>query len=86
MRNVAERKKKKKGAWICALIVVAFALAYLAVCLVPIIQEGFGDGFVIAFILFYGLIFIAVIGGVLIALRQRLKEIEGGEEDAATKY
>ena len=86
MSHTADRKKKKKGAWICALIVIAFALVYLAVALVPIIQESLGDGFVIAFVLLYSAIVIAVIVGVLIALRQRLKEIEGGEEDVAAKY
>ena len=31
-------------------------------------------------------IFGGIIVGVLIALRQRLKEVEGGEQDAASKY
>jgi hypothetical protein len=29
---------------------------------------------------------IAIIVGILLALRQRIKEIEGGEEDAASQY
>ena len=29
---------------------------------------------------------VAVIGGVILALKQRIKEIDGGEEDAASKY
>ena len=29
---------------------------------------------------------VAIIGGVLLALKERIKQIEGGEEDAARKY
>jgi len=41
---------------------------------------------VIGIIGFYGLIIVAVIIGVIFALRQRLKEIEGGEEEDAKQY
>lgn len=34
----------------------------------------------------YGLLIVAVILGVLAALRQRLKEIESGEEEDAKQY
>ena len=37
-------------------------------------------------LIIYGLAILAVITGILLALRQRLKEIEGGEEDEARKY
>jgi len=86
MREPVSQKKKKKGAWICALVIIAAALMYLAFILIPLISESLGGGFVVAFVLLYGLAFLAVIVGVLIALRQRLKEIEGGEEEDARKY
>ena len=86
MRDDTKQNKKKIGAWICALVVIGAALAYLAFALIPLVSESFGDGFVIAFLILYGLIFLAIIAGVLIALYQRLKEIEGGEEEDAKKY
>lgn len=86
MRDDTKQNKKKKGAWICALVVIGAALAYLAFALIPLVSESFGDGFLIAFLILYGLIFLAIIAGVLIALYQRLKEIEGGEEEDAKKY
>ena len=38
------------------------------------------------FLLLYGGLIVAVVFGVIAALRQRLKEIEGGEEEDAKKY
>jgi len=35
---------------------------------------------------FYAVMIVATIAGILLALRQRIKEIEGGEEDAASQY
>ena len=88
MREATDQPKKKKkiAAWICAGIVIAALLAYLAIALIPIISESLGDGFVIAFITFYVLLFGSIILGILIALKLRLKEIEGGEEEDAQKY
>ena len=40
----------------------------------------------ILFLLIYGVLGGAVVIGVLLALRQRLKEIKGGEEDDAAQY
>ena len=86
MRETTEQKKKKKGAWICALIVIVGLLLYLGVALIPIISESLGDGFVLVFIAFYVLLITALIVGILIALKLRLKEIEGGDEEDAKKY
>ena len=35
---------------------------------------------------FYALVIIAAIAGVLLALKQRLREIDSGEEDEAKRY
>lgn len=40
----------------------------------------------VGFLAFYGVILLTVIAGVLIALRQRLREIKSGEEEEAKKY
>jgi len=42
--------------------------------------------FALIFLLLYGGLIVAVVFGVIAALRQRLKEIEGGEEEDAKKY
>ena len=86
MRETIEQKKKKKGAWICALVVIAGLLLYLGVALIPVISESLGDGFVLVFIAFYVLLIAVLVIGILIALKLRLKEIEGGEEEDAKKY
>ena len=45
-----------------------------------------GGGAAVAFLFFIALIILAMIVGVFLALRQRLQEIEGGEEDEAKQY
>lgn len=50
---------------------------------------GFGvlaEPFAMGVILFYAFVCIAIAVGVLVALYQRWKEIQGGEEDEAKKY
>lgn len=84
--NTEYEKKKKRGAWICAGIVVAFVLLYFGMTLLPLINDSFGDGLAIGFLLLYGLIIAVIVAGVLLALHMRLKEIEGGEEEDAKKY
>ena len=45
-----------------------------------------GDWGVLPFLLLYAVVGGAVIVGVLYAMTQRLREIDGGEEDEARKY
>ena len=79
------RKNIKRGAIISALVVVAFFLVYL-VLLATAVLEVTEDTIGLMAVLFAGAIFLAVIVGVLLALGQRLKEIDGGEEEDAKKY
>lgn len=74
--------KKKAGAIIAAVFVLIYVLFYFSFLVWAGLQqpEAFG---VIAIILVIPLL-IAI--GVLVALYQRMKEIEGGEEDEAAKY
>ena len=75
--------KKKLGAWLSALITASLMGAYaLFVALVLWIEP---DMFLTGVWLFL-LALLAVVVGVLVALWQRLKEIDGGEEDEAAKY
>lgn len=79
------RKNTKRGAILSALVVVVFFLAYL-VLLATIVSKVPEDTIGLLAALFAGAIFLALIIGVLLALRRRLKEIDGGEEEAARKY
>ena len=78
------RKNIKRGAVISALVVVFF-LVYL-VLLATAVLEVPEDTIGLLAVLFAGAIFLAIIVGVLLALRQRLKEIDTGEEEDAKKY
>ena len=75
----------KRGAIFSALAVVAFFLLYL-VLLAAAILEVPGDIIGWIGVLLAGSIFVAIIVGVLMALSQRLKEIDSGEEEDAKKY
>ena len=79
------RKNIKRGAVISALVVVAFFLVYL-VLLATAVLEVPEDTIGLLVVLFAGAIFLAIIVGVLLALGQRLKEIDSGEEEDAKKY
>lgn len=85
MRDIID-KKKKRGPIISAVVIIAILGIYLAAFLYPVVGEALGDTIGVVFLIVYGLFIVAVIVGVLAALRQRLKEIEGGEEEDAKKY
>lgn len=81
------RKNTKKLAPIaCAAIVVVLLALYIAVILFTLFTESLGDliGIVVV-VVATGLILAAIIG-VLAALRQRMNEIDKGEEEDAKIY
>ena len=79
------RKNIKRGAIFSALAVVAFFALYLAL-LATAILEAPSDVIGWVAVILAGSVFVAIIVGVLMALSQRLKEIDGGEEEDARKY
>ena len=83
MRNTTD---KKRGAIACAALGIGFFTVILAVILVPMVGEAYGDVMVWIFLLVYGGIILAIILGIAAALRQRLRELESGEEEDARKY
>ena len=85
MQNDIKRKKKKVPI-LCAAVVISFLGIFLATILVPLISEVVGEALAVGFLLIYGSVIVAAIIGVIAALRQRLKEIEGGEEEDAKQY
>lgn len=79
------RKNIKRGAIISALVVVVFFLVYLVLIATAVLEVP-EDTIGLFVVLFAGAIFLAIIVGVLLSLRQRLKEIDTGEEEDAKKY
>ena len=79
---VQDRKKKKKGPWIAAIVM----LALMGLVMAMFVWGEMEDPLPIGLFAVLMCIPVVVIAGVLIALRQRLAEIEKGEEDEASKY
>ena len=77
---------KKLAPIICAVVFIALLGVWLGVIIYPLLTSTFTGGVVTGILIVYGLLIIAMMVGIVIALRQRLKEIEGGEEDAASQY
>ena len=77
--QIKDKKKRKRGALIGALLIVLFpAIAILGVCTTP----GFPIGGAIIFLALP----IFIIACIVYVLKERFKEIEGGEIYEASKY
>ena len=80
--------KKQWGAILSALVVLLWLAGLVSVVIFAAAEaarEGaMGAGALL--VLLYGTLGGAAMVGILIALRQRLREIEGGEEDDAAQY
>lgn len=85
--TATDRKRKKK----IAPLVVAAAVTLLMAAVMVMVVIGFfyEESMPAAAVPFMALVIVAplvVIVGILLAVRERMKEISNGEEDAATKY
>lgn len=85
MRN--NTSKKKIAAVVVAILVLLYVGPMVGMVLAAIIglSETLERG-ILPFLLMYAVTGGAVLAGVLIALAQRLREIDGGEEEDAKKY
>ena len=81
-------EKKRRGAMLSALVVLLWLAGLVGVVIFAAAEaarEGaMGVGALL--VLLYGTLGGVAMVGILIALRQRLKEIKGGEEDDASQY
>ena len=77
---------KKRAAIIYAAVAVGIMLIYIAIVVFAVLSEAMGDIAGLFFIGIFVTVFLAMIVGVLFALRQRIREIDGGEEEDAKKY
>lgn len=78
-----DRQQRKKGAFIGALSAILFMAVFLGIILWAVITE---PGLPLPLLIILLSLPILGIIGTLAALRERLKEIEGGELDEASKY
>ncbi len=80
--------KSWRGAVLSAVVIAVPTLLlgglFLAFAL-GVLDAG-GEGFAAGLLAVYGLVLLAVVVGVFIALRQRGKELQRGEADEAKKY
>ena len=88
MPGSSDRRRKRIGSIIAAVFVLFYVLPLVigsVFAAVTFIRDG--EFFAaILFLLIYGVLGGAVVIGVVLALRQRLQEIKGGEEDDAAQY
>ena len=81
--NKTDIKKTKRGPIIAAGVsIIFFILMIVFMCWTKSADEETPIGLVVVMVL----LFVSMIVGVLLALRQRLKEIDGGEINEARKY
>lgn len=83
------KKHDHRKDYIAPVIAAVVMIFFMAVTILLLVSVGLEEKSTTAEILFFiavGAILVAVIVGVIIALYQRIKQIKGGEEDAAAKY
>ena len=80
------KKSRKRGSILSAVVIIAVLAVFVGFILFPLLSGFAGMFFAWMLLLFYAGGILAVIFGVIAALRQRLEEIERGEEDEAKKY
>lgn len=85
MPNTTDRRKKRRGALLSALVTGGFFVV-LAVCMLVDYFGCRGTTAETVIILVCALLYFAIAGGILLALKQRWQEIKKGEEDEARKY
>ncbi len=76
-------KKKQRGALAGAGIMLGILLLMVAIMIVILVQAGTSEILPVLFVL---IPLVLVGAGIIVALIMRMKEIEGGEEDEASKY
>ena len=87
MQNNTNHRKKIAPIIITVLVVLYMVFLVPFVLMAAGILTVFGHApLAVPVLLIYAFVGLAVIIGIVLALRQRLHEIDGGEEDEASKY
>ena len=85
MRNNTERRSGARGAVIAATVTALAVVLFVGSLLWVMLEEGPVPA-AVGIMVVYGIFGAAVVTGVFVALRQRLREIRKGEEADARKY
>ena len=80
------KDNQKRASILSAVVIIAVLAVFVGFILFPLISEMGGLFFAVMILLVYAGGIVAVILGILAALRQRLREIESGEEEEAKHY
>lgn len=80
------KDNQKRASILSAVVIIAVLAMFVGFILFPLISEMGGLFFAVMILLVYAGGIVAVILGILAALRQRLREIESGEEEEAKQY
>jgi len=80
--NVEHVDKRRRAPIIATIVMVVLMAGVIGLLCWAAVEDPIPLPFLCLIIAFP----VAVIGGVILALKQRIKEIDGGEEDAASKY
>lgn len=83
------KKNDRRKAYVAPAVAAAVIILFVAATIFLILSEAAAERMRMAELVFIAavvLILLSVIVGILFALRERIKQIKGGEEDAAAKY
>ena len=80
------REKKKRASILSAVVVITILAVFVGFIIFPLLNEMAGMLFAAMLLLLYAGGILAVIFGVIAALKQRLRELDSGEEEEAKKY
>ena len=80
------REKKKRASILSAVVVITILAVFVGFIIFPLLNEMAGMFFAAMLLLLYAGGILAVILGVIAALKQRLRELDSGEEEEAKKY
>ena len=85
MRSNTDRKPSRLAPVLAALGTILVVFILLGTMLWAFLSAGGADTIAVGVMALYGVVGLAVVGGVLAALIQRLREIKRGEEEDAKK-
>ena len=80
------KDNQKRASILSAVVIIAVLAVFVGFILFPLISEMGGLFFAVMILLVYAGGIVAVILGILAALRLRLREIESGVEEEANQY
>lgn len=85
--KTTDRQRKKIASIVIAVLVIVYVLPIFGMIVWGAVQLARGENFRLSFqLICWAVLGGAVIVGVLKALRERLKEIDSGEEEKASQY